>query len=46
MYFFSWYTCQYLFVHRQIDSSLFFLCQVKFMTPIRHCSVNTELISK
>ena len=34
------------FVHRQLDSSLLFLCQPELLTPIRRCSANTELIDR
>ena len=38
--------CQYTFCHGFLlfFLSLFFLCQAEMFTPIRDCSVNTELI--
>ena len=33
-------------VHRNSDSSLFFLCHAELVTPSRNCSVDTELIDR
>ena len=33
-------------VHKNTDSSFFFFCQAELVTPIRNCSVDTELIDR
>ena len=33
-------------VHKNSDSSFFFFCQAELITPIRNCSVDTELIDR
>ena len=33
-------------VHKNSDSSFFFFCQTELITPIRNCSVDTELIDR
>ena len=35
-----------LVVHSSTFSSLLFICRTELVTPIRHCSVHTELISR
>ena len=44
LYFFRFQLGQNLVVHRITGSSLLFFCRTELITPIRHCSVNTELI--
>ena len=44
LYFFRFQLGQNLVVHRITGSSLLFFCRTELITPIRHCSINTELI--
>ena len=44
LYFFWFQLGQYLVDHRCTGSSLLFFCRTELVTPVRHCSVNTELI--
>ena len=45
--YFLWFLLgQNFVVHRITCSSLLFFCRTELITPIRHCSVNTELIHR
>ena len=42
-HFFRFHHGQHLIIHGKTDSSFLFFCQTELMSPIRDCSVNTEL---